>query len=82
MKEVMIFLFIALSSNYSVAAKSDYPPQLECKTGLCKDEIYRRSIRIYCTNEEEKSPSLRTQDWGPYLLKTGGACWCSCAQFR
>ncbi len=82
MKEVMIFLIIAVSSSYSNAGVNEYPPRLECKTGLCKDEIYKRAVKIYCSNEEEKNPDLRSREWGPYLLMLGGGCWCSCSQFR
>lgn len=82
MKALMIFFFMVLPSSHLIAANSEYLPQIECKTGLCKDEIYKRAIKIYCTKEEVKSPSLRTVEWGPFLLKPGGACWCSCSQFR
>lgn len=82
MKEVMIVLLISLVSNQLVAAPNDYPPHLECKTGLCKDEIYKRAVKVYCTNEEERNPELKAQEWGPYFLKLGGGCWCSCSRFR
>ncbi len=82
MKEVMIVLHIVFISNHLVAAINDYPSHLECKTGLCKDEIYKRAVKIYCANEEEIIPALKNQEWGPYLLKLGGVCWCSCSDFR
>ena len=82
MNEVMVALIIAISATHSLAGDKEYPAELECKTGLCKDGIYRRAVRIYCENEEQKQPALKAQNWGPYLLKVGGGCWCSCAQFR
>lgn len=82
MKDMLILLVVALASNYSLAGNSEYPAHLECKTGLCKDEIYKRAVRIYCTKEEKSNPTLKQINWGPYLLKLGGGCWCSCSQFR
>lgn len=67
MKEVLLILTIAFAPNGAMANANEYPPHLECKVGLCKDEIYKRTVRIYCVNEEERNPALKIIEWGPYL---------------
>lgn len=82
MKEILIIALITLSGVYANADAPGYPSSLECKTGLCQDYYYKRGVKKYCDQEEEKDPKLKELNWGPYLLRAGGGCWCSCSQFR
>lgn len=74
MKTILILQVLTLVGSHAQSSVSGYPSSFECKTGLCQDYYFKRGVKKYCDQNEEKDPKLKELNWGPYLPRVGGGC--------